>query len=293
MAEISKDRWAQYKRLVLEILNQNPGGLYWKDLFAELEIRLPATDFENGNYESNGQRRRNYIVRWGTISLVKAGWLIKDNGFWTITDSGKQALIDFPTADQIYNQAKILYDEWKSGREVGQDDQVEDGEIELLTSLEEAVDSASGIIYQYLATMDPYRFQDLIAGLLKGMGYYVSWVSPPGRDGGMDIVAFQDPLGATGKRIKVQVKRRADKAGAESLRSFLGILSDDDIGLYVCTGGFSPEAERITREQEKKRLTLLDSGGLVDLWVKHYHQLPQASREILPLRPIYHLNLPS
>ena len=163
----------------------------------------------------------------------------------------------------------------------------------MVASIEEAEDNALSIISQYLGTMDPYAFQDLIGALLEGMGYHVSWIAPPGRDGGMDVIAFQDPLGATGRRIKVQVKRKADKVGADSLRSFLGVLSDDDIGLYICTGGFSSEAEREARGQEKKRLTLLDAKGLFTLWVQYYEQLPQASRALMPLRPIYHLDLPN
>jgi len=79
MAEIGKERWGQYKRNVLEILRDHPEGLHWKDLFAELDKIMPANEFENNSYESTGLRRRPYIVRFSTIALVKAGWLIKDN----------------------------------------------------------------------------------------------------------------------------------------------------------------------------------------------------------------------
>ena len=292
MAEISRVRWGQYKQNVLMILRDNPGGLYWKDLFAELDKIMPATDFENSGYESNGQRRRPYIVRFSTIALVKAGWLIKSKGHWSITEEGIQALIKFPTSEALQAQSQILYNEWRSGQPNEDEGEIQDREIEMVASIEEAEDNAMSIITQYLSTMDPYRFQDLIGALLEGMGYHVSWIAPPGKDGGMDIIAFQDPLGATGRRIKVQVKRRADKAGAESLRSFLGVLSDDDIGLYICTGGFSADAERTAREQATKRLTLLDAKSLFLLWVSHYEQLPQASRALMPLKPIYHLDLP-
>jgi hypothetical protein len=37
--------------------------------------------------------------------------------------------------------------------------------------------------------MNPYDLQQLVADLLKAMGYYPSWISPPGRDGGLDIIA--------------------------------------------------------------------------------------------------------
>jgi restriction system protein len=292
MAEIGKERWGLYKRNVLEILKENPEGLHWKEIFAELDIRIPANEFENSAYESNGQRRRPYIVRFSTIALVKAGWLLKDKGYWKITDEGIKALIQYPTSDEIQNQSGRLYNEWRSEQPDEESAQIQDREIEMVASIEEAEDNALSIITQYLASMDPYQFQDLVGALLEGMGYHVSWIAPPGKDGGMDIIAFQDQLGATGRRIKVQVKRRADKAGAESLRSFLGVLSDDDIGLYICTGGFSADAERTAREQEKKRLTLLDAKTLFSLWVQYYEKLPQASRALMPLRPIFHLDLP-
>jgi restriction system protein len=292
MAEITKERWGQFKRTVLEILRDNPEGLHWKDLFAELEVRVPPNDFENSSYERNGQRRRPYIVRFATIALVKAGWLVKERGFWTITEAGIKALKDYPTSADIQEQASLLYNEWRSVQEGGDIEQEQEQEIAIAVSIEEAEDNALGIIAQYLNGMDPYQFQKLIGALLEGMNYYVSWIAPPGKDGGIDIIAFQDPLGATGRRIKVQVKRRQDKANADSIRSFLGVLSDGDIGLYVCTGGFTSDAERTVREIETKRLTLLDAKGLFELWVENYENLPQGDRSLLPLKPIYYLDLP-
>jgi restriction system protein len=92
--------------------------------------------------------------------------------------------------------------------------------------------------------MPPYEFQDLVAALLPAMGYYVAWVSPPGADRGLDIVAYNDPLGTSHPRINVQVKRRSDaKMGADDLRSFLALLGDQDVGIFVSTGGFSTDAQ--------------------------------------------------
>jgi predicted Mrr-cat superfamily restriction endonuclease len=38
------------------------------------------------------------------------------------------------------------------------------------------------------------------------MGYHTPFISPKGKDGGIDIIAYQDPLGLKTPRIKVQVK---------------------------------------------------------------------------------------
>ena len=293
MAQIGKERWGQYKRNVLSILRDHPEGLHWKVLFAELDNIMPPNEFENDSYESSGQRRRPYIVRFSTIALVKAGWLIKDKGYWSITQEGKEALKTYKTSEEIQKQSGLLYNEWRSNQPEDEEDPAQNSEIEMVVSTEEAEDTAMEIISQYLGKMDPYQFQNLIGALLEGMGYHVSWIAPPGKDGGMDIIASQDPLGATGNRIKVQVKRRADKAGADSVRSFLGVLSNDDIGIYICTGGFSSDAERAARESENKRLTLIDDKGLFSLWARYYEKLPQAKRALMPIKPIYYLELPN
>jgi Uncharacterized conserved protein len=138
--------------------------------------------------------------------------------------------------------------------------------------------------------MDPYDFQDLVAGLLVGMGYHISWTSPPGPDRGLDILAYTDPLGASGPRIKVQVKRRGEKTTADEVRSFMAILGDHDIGLYISTGGFTSNAESEVRDQQTRRLTLLNAERMFDLWIEHYSKIPEARRILLPLRPIYFLD---
>lgn len=56
----------------------------------------------------------------------------------------------------------------------------------------------------------------------------------------------------------------ADKAAVDAIRGFMAILGDTDVGLFVCTGGFTRDAEDQARRQEKQR-------------------------RLLPLRPVYYL----
>jgi restriction system protein len=137
--------------------------------------------------------------------------------------------------------------------------------------------------------MNPYEFQDLVAALLRAMSYHVSWVSPPGPDRGLDIVAYTDPLGASGPRIKVQVKRRADKINVDGVRAFMALLGSQDVGIYISTGGFTPDAEREARGQENRRISLIGLERLFDLWVEHYEGIPEEGRQLLPLKPVYFL----
>ncbi len=74
------------------------------------------------------------------------------------------------------------------------------------------------------------------------MVYHVFWVSPPGPDKGVDIIAHSDPLGIQGSRIKVQIKRRADRIKVDGVRSLLALLGEDDAGIFVSAEG-SPEKQ--------------------------------------------------
>ncbi|MFX7140651.1 restriction endonuclease, partial [Acinetobacter baumannii] len=62
-------------------------------------------------------------------------------------------------------------------------------------TFEEAEEQAWAEISHYLRAMNPYDFQDLVADLLRAMSDHVTWVSPPGKDGGVDILAWPDALG--------------------------------------------------------------------------------------------------
>ena len=124
------------------------------------------------------------------------------------------------------------------------------------------------------------------------MGYHVSWVAPPGPDRGIDIIAGLDPLGIKDPRIKVQVKHRPDtKTPPDQLRSFMAVLSDKDVGIFVASGGFTRDAASEARTQENRRITLIDLERLVELWIEHYRAIDDARRQLLPLRPVHYLNV--
>ncbi len=90
-------------------------------------------------------------------------------------------------------------------------------------------------------------------------------------------------------RIKVQVKRRADKIAVEGLRSFMAVLGDQDVGIFVSTGGFTREAEQEARTQEKRKITLLGLEKLYDLWLEHYPKLEELDKQLMTLKPVYFL----
>jgi len=293
MAEITRRRTGELLRKLFEILLHHPDGMAGHDALLALEGAVQLSPYEQGTYKG-GDRRFEKIVRFATVDCVKAGWLLKDKGRWTVTDAGRQALDTLKDPEAFHRRAGQLYSAWKASLPddppESTDDTVESANEEAASvTYEQAEEQAWSEIEQYLRTMPPYEFQELVGDLLRAMGYHVSWIAPPGKDGGIDIVAHVDPLGTRVPRIKVQVKRQESSVSSDGLRSFMALLGDDDVGLFVCTGGFTKDATQEARTQEKRKVTLLTLDRLFDLWVEHYAKLSHEARKRFPLRPIHFL----
>jgi restriction system protein len=291
MSDITRRRIGELMRGVFSTLAPHPEGMKAKLVLERLATTVPPTDFEAASYPKNPNvRRYEKIIRFATIGPVKAGWMVKDKGLWSLTDAGRAAYGRFTDPEAFAAESHRLYQQWNAQRPQS-DESVDGGESEdtrAATTLEEAEESSWAEIESYLTAMNPYDFQNLVAGLLWGMGYHVAWVAPPGPDGGVDVIAQSDPLGVNGPRIKVQVKR-SGRMTVKEIRSFLAVVSDRDVGLFVSAGGFTKDAEDEVRNQEKRRTMLVDLQRLFDLWVEHYEKIPDESRRLLPLRRVWFL----
>ncbi|HEY0970897.1 MAG TPA: restriction endonuclease [Gemmatimonadales bacterium] len=297
MAEVPYSRIGELLRGLFEVLMEHPDGLPARQAIAATEQRVPATPYEQTTLPTNGERRYENILRWMTVDCVKAGWIIKAHGRWSITDDGRAAYDSIPDPEAFYRKANQLYHEWRKNTpksptssttpEAVAADAPDEKSAGI--TFEQAEEQAWTEIERHVTTMPPYEFQELVASLLRAMSYHVGWVAPPGKDGGVDIVAYNDPLGTRPPRIKVQVKRQQARVDVNGLRSFMALLGADDVGLFVNTGGFTKDAQDEARTQHTRRITLLDLERLLDLWTEHYGRLDEAARRRLPLQPIYFL----
>lgn len=293
MAEVTIRRTGEHLRKLFEILMAQPDGMQARDALEALAPAVHMTPYESGSYESGG-RRFDKIIRFATVDCVKAGWLQKQKGRWTITAEGREAYGTYSDPESFYRRALELYRKWKQARDdseqgIAEGDGEEEVERTAAVTLEEAQEASWGEIRSFIHATNPYDFQDLVGALLKGLGYHIAWVAPPGKDGGVDLVATPDPLGVGSPRIKVQVKRQVNSVDVNGLRSFLATLGTDDVGLFVCLGGFTKDADYEARQQTTRRITLIDIERLYDLWVEHYAKLPDEDRRRLPLQPVYFL----
>lgn len=129
------------------------------------------------------------------------------------------------------------------------------------------------------------EMQELVAGLLRAMGYKTR-VSRPGPDRGLDILASPDGFGFESPRIVVEVKHRTQAMGSQEIRSFLGGRHKDDKGLYVSTGGFTKDA-RYEADRANIPLMLMDIDDLVNGIFDFYGNMDMDTQKLLPLKKIH------
>ena len=140
-------------------------------------------------------------------------------------------------------------------------------------------------IKDMVARLEPREMEQLVAGILRAMGFKTR-VSPVGPDRGKDIIASPDGFGFRDPRIVVEVKHRSGQMGSQALRSFLGGRHPGDRGLYVSTGGFSKDA-LYEAERAQVPMTLWTLDDLVRALVEHYDQTDAETKRLVPLKRVY------
>jgi restriction system protein len=289
MPGINKERVGQIVKEALEVLAENEGHLPTRDVIQKTEKKLKLTEYERAVYEKSGYIRWQSVLHFYSIDCVKAGWLRKHKGVWYLTDEGRQALKLDPLS--LIQSATEKYKEWRQSQPEPQLEEVGEptGEpaIARKTAFEQAVSMARAEIEDHIHSLGPYEFQDLVAALLRGMGYYTPFIAAPGKDLGVDILAYKDPFGSTAPRVKVQVKhRRNQKVTAKEVRELVSLLAKEgDAGLIVSSGGFTADAE-VEIRRSARHVEKVDLNDLITLWDDHYDRMKEEDRAYLPLRRV-------
>ena len=163
----------------------------------------------------------------------------------------------------------------------------EDVEFSTLELYEEVRSQSEELISDRIARMDPFEFEELVAALLRAMGYHADR-TPGGPDRGVDVIAQSDALGLDAPRIKVQVKQRNKRASAEEVRSLVGTLRQPERGLFVSTGGFSREAlYEAERAPQGMAVRTLNRDEFIGLLTMYYEALEPEARATIPLKKVF------
>lgn len=121
----------------------------------------------------------------------------------------------------------------------------------------------------WLMSVDPRKFEAIVAELLKAMGYVDVEQRGGPLDGGVDVVAARIDAWGHRARIAVQAKRYAQPVGRRYVDELLGAYRRQQFAeaLLVTTSEFSPQA--VGAAHGEPNLKLVDGLKFVDMLAQH------------------------
>lgn len=293
----SRQLAAKVIHAAIKILHEKGGEAPSKEVIEEIEKTVHLDDWARSTYEKTGYVRWKSILHFYTIDLIKAGFLVKKKGIWYLTNEG-DAVRNLDEV-QLLETASNAYRSWREANPKKEKDDIKsdviDGDLDRKNvaeqaqeaTLQEVEELANDGLRNQINSLNPYEFQDLVGALLRAMGYYTPFIAPKGKDGGVDIIAYQDPLGVKAPRIKVQIKHRESSASVDEVRQLMGLLQrDGDVGIFVSSGGFTSDT-KITARSSHIHVELIDLDRLISLWQEFYPKLEDEDKNRLRLKPVY------
>lgn len=280
----------------LKVLKENDGEMASSLLMETLSKRVNLDDWARGTLEKTGNIRWQSILHFYSIDLIKAGYLLKKKGVWYLTPEGEKAIDK--GEKELLKSAQNLYRIWKEKNKKEEssqinnkdvpDEQIEAASQKVSSLLDDARAKANQSFTKFiLEEFDPYSFQELCGALFRGMGYYTPFIAPKGKDGGVDVIAYKDPIGSTTPHIKIQIKYRQDtKATSQELRQLKGILTTNDIGVFISISGFASDALKEFKHSSP-HIELIDLERFIELWQEFYEKMKDEDKALMPISPVY------
>ena len=184
---------------------------------------------------------------------------------------------------------KLAENGWKSMNvDTTLKEAIEDDEVEYDIEINAIDELSRYIIRKYKG----HGMARVVNSILKASGY-MTYLSPAGPDGGMDILASKGQLGFEQPKICVQVKSSDDPVDRPVLDQLIGVMQNfgADHGLLVSWSGFKSSVVKAIPNQFF-RVRLWDQTDIIRELISHYDMLDDEIKAEIPLKKIWVLNLP-
>lgn len=266
------------------LLRDKKAPTHGSQLLDEVGEQLSMDDWAREIMESNGLPRWRMYAHFFSVDAVKAGYLTKSKGMWTLTPDGVKALDlgereYFLKAQQGYRAWKATQVAQAGAKPAGVSavlEDVEDAppEVRLQDIQREVQIGLAAEILENIKACTPTYFERLVVQLLITMGYGGSR-EEAGRavgrsgDGGIDGVINEDRLGLDA--IYLQAKRWSNgTVGRPEIQQFVGALAGRRAskGVFITTSHFSQEAKDYAAASTYK-VVLIDGERLANLMIEH------------------------
>ena len=278
----------QFNHAILEIADGRREVLSYKNFIEVLTERFSLNDRDLQELIKDGRQTVVYnFTVWAAGDLKRAGLLDSPRaGRFQINLKGREYLrTQGNTSTSQLRKLRRLQESQQNDPEeattpdlpftiedpvVGEEVEVNPDE-QIASAVSELRIKLTDEMLDTVRRVSPTYFERIVVDLLEKMGYGEGEVTQVSRDGGIDGIINQDPLGL--EKVYIQAKRWQNQVGEPEIRNFSGSLDTKGAskGVFITTSSFNPAATEAahTISAGQKFIRLIDGAELTRLMIDH------------------------
>jgi restriction system protein len=267
---------------LLDAMREKGGQARPREIYDTIAQNLNMSEDERTVTNKNGYPRFENQIAWARSYLVKTGYLDSPSrGVWRLTDKGKEAQLDGPDIDLIWQRVMEMnaLAKVKAGTQM----EVTAGAVpELETPKEDEEDEVIApspqtspysdhrpSLITLIESMTPAGFEDFCSELLARVGVEDVQTTRHSKDGGIDGTGRLRINEFVSQPIAFQSKKfdgSGRKVSSEEIQRFRGAIGAHIAkGIFFTTTTFSEDARREARAPGKIEIELVDLDRILEI----------------------------
>ncbi len=253
-----------------------------REIYDTIAHRLNLSEEERTVTNKNGYPRFENQIAWARSYLVKTGYLDSPSrGVWRLTDKGKEAYLDGPDIDLIWQRVMEMNALAKA--KIGSDEGVAQGVVfDRQPSLKDEEDEViapspqtspysdhRAALVTLIGSMTPAGFEDFCSELLARVGVEDVQTTRYSKDGGIDGTGLLRINEFVSQPIAFQAKKfdgSGRKVSSEEIQRFRGAIGGHIAkGIFFTTTTFSEDGRREARAPGKVEIELVDLDRILEI----------------------------
>ena len=270
---------------LLDAMREKGGQARPREIYDAIAQNLNLSEEERTVTNKNGYPRFENEIAWARSYLVKTGYLDSPaHGVWRLTDKGKEAHLDGPDIDLIWQRVMEMNALAKvktatdmqvtagavPGSETPMTQQEDEGGEVIAPSPQTSPYSAHRpSLIALIGSMTPAGFEDFCSELLARVGVEDVQTTRHSKDGGIDGTGRLRINEFVSEPIAFQAKKfdgSGRKVSSEDIQRFRGAIGGHIAkGIFFTTTTFSEDARREARSPEKLEIELVDLDRILEI----------------------------
>jgi len=295
-----ESEFLKFMNPLLDALREKGGQARPREVYDWIAQKLHLSEEQRTATLKSGSLKFENQIAWARSYLVKTGYLDSPSyGVWRLTDKGKEAHLDGPDIDSIFQRVLEMKTLAKSGAQTAAINHVARTKEALVEDEEDETIAPSPQTSPYsdhrpalialIGSMTPVGFEEFCSELLERVGVEDVETTRYSKDGGIDGTGRLRINEFVSQPIAFQAKKfdgSGRKVSSEEIQRFRGAIGGHIVkGIFFTTTTFSEDAKREAKALGKVEIELVDLDRILEICESY--QIGLAEQKILVADPSF------